>query len=268
LQATDSKSWYNSFQISWNRRFAQGFTLLASYTFAKSLDEATPTMTLIETAGHPKTRMNSEDLSLDKGLSAFDVRHSFTTSFLWNPSVELDSAAAGAIFRDWQLGCFLNLASGHPFTPLVSFNNSRSGVAGSTSRADRPNLKPGYDKNPNVGKLDLWYDPNAFQLPEPGFFGNLGRNTVTGPGYSNVDFTLSRDFPISSVSDDFRIQFRAEFFNLLNHPNFDLPGNSGSVVAASYIFTNSSGQPNLGATRPIKTVSNSREIQFGLKLLW
>jgi hypothetical protein len=268
LQATDSKSWYDSLQAVWNRRFAQGFTLLTSYTFAKSIDEATPTMTLIETTGHPKMRMDSENLALDKGLSAFDVRHSFTTSFLWKPPVGQDGSVLNVLIRDWQLGCFLNLASGHPFTPLISFNNSRSGVSGSTSRADRPNLKPGYDKNPRIGKVDLWYDPNAFELPEPGFLGNLGRNTVIGPGYSNVDFTLARDFPIRKVSEDSRIQFRAECFNLLNHPNFDLPGNSGSVVSASYIFTNSSGKPNLGATRPIQTVSKSREIQFGLKLVW
>jgi hypothetical protein len=268
LQATDSKSWYDSFQAAWNRRFSQGFTLLANYTFAKAIDEATPTMTLIETAGHPKMRMDSDALSLDKGLSAFDVRHSFTASFLWNPPVGKVGSPFIALFRNWQLGCFVDLASGHPFTPLISFNNSRSGVSGSTSRADRPNLKPGYDKNPKAGQVDLWYDPNAFELPDPGFFGNLGRNTVIGPGYSNVDFSLAREFPVRRVSDDFRVQFRAEFFNLLNHPNFDLPGNSGNVVAASYIFTNSGGQPNLGATRPIRTVSNSRQIQFGLKLVW
>ena len=257
------------FQAVWNRRFAQGFTLLASYTFAKSIDEATPTMTLIETTGHPQNSRNrSENLALDKGLSAFDVRHSFTTSFLWKPQVGQERSVLNVLLREWQLGCFLNLASGHPFTPLISFNNSRSGVSGSTSRADRPNLKPGYDKNPRIGKLDLWYDPNAFELPEPGFLGNLGRNTVIGPGYSNVDFTLARDFPIRKVTEDLKIQFRAECFNLLNHPNFDLPGNSGSVVSASYIFTNSSGKPNLGATRPIQTVSQSREIQFGLKLVW
>jgi hypothetical protein len=268
LQATDSSSWYDSFQATWNRQFSREFTVLASYTFAKSIDEATPTMTLIETAGHPKMRMDSDRLSLDKGLSAFDVRHSFATSFLWNLPVEKPGSPLDVLLRDWQIGCFLNLASGHPFTPLISFNNSRSGVSGSTSRADRPNLKPGYNRNPKKGRADLWYDPNAFELPKPGFFGNLGRNTVIGPGYSNVDVSLSRNFLAGRVSEDFRVQFRAECFNLFNHANFDLPGNSGSVVAASYIFTDSSGEPNIGATRPLRTVSNSRQIQFGLKLVW
>ena len=268
LQATDSSSWYDSLQVVWNRRFASDLALFASYTLAKSLDEATPTITLIETTGHAKTRMDSNDLKRDKGLSAFAAQHSLTMSLLWELPVLGGGGAWNLLFRGWRLGGLLTLASGHPFTPLISFNNSRNGVSGSTSRADRPHLKPGYNKNPRMTDNTAWYDPKAFLLPEPGFFGNLGRNTLIGPGFSTLDLSLARDFPIRSISEDSRLQFRAEFFNILNRANFDLPGNSGSVTAASYLFTDSSGTPNPAALRPIRTVSNPREIQFGLKFLW
>jgi hypothetical protein len=268
LQATDSSSWYDSLQVVWNRRFVSDLTLFASYTLAKALDEATPTMTLIETTGHAKTRMDSNNLNRDKGLSAFAAQHSVTMSFLWELPGFGGRGARDLLTRDWRLGGLLTLASGHPFTPLISFNNSRNGVSGSTSRADRPDLKPGYSKNPTMANGSAWYDPRAFSLPTPGLFGNLGRNTLIGPGFSTLDLTLARDFPIRSISEDSRLQFRVEFFNILNRANFDLPGNSGSVTAASYLFTDGSGSPNPAALRPIRTVSSPREIQFGLKFIW
>src|SRR5205085_6546380 len=135
-------------------------------------------------------------------LGSVDVRHNLTMSFLWDlPSVRREagngiSKLAGKLINGWSLSGVVVLASGNPFTPLISFNNSRSGVTGATATTvDRPNLKPGYSNNPVIGKPDQWYDPNAFELPQAGFFGNLGRNTLTGPGFSNVDLSVLKAVP-------------------------------------------------------------------------
>lgn len=173
------------------------------------------------------------------------------------------------VFGGWSLSGAAIATSGHPFTPLISFNHSRSGVAGATATTvDRPNLKPGYSRNPVIGSPDQWYDPFAFELPQAGFFGNLGRNTLTGPGFASVDLSARKEFPLRSIAEPLRLQFRVDFFNTLNHANFDLPGNAQNATSASFIFTNASGQPNLAATKPIKTVSDPRELQFSLRLVW
>jgi hypothetical protein len=276
LFATDAKAWYDGLLVSLNKRFAHGFTVLGSYTFSKALDEAPAAISFTEISGGPKIRQNSDDLSADKGLSAFDVRHNFALSFLWDlPFGNRRGGGRGSagwkgkLLDDWSLSGVFIRASGNPFTPLISFNNSRSGVTGATATlADRPNLKSGFSKNPIIGSPDQWYDPNAFELPAPGFFGNLGRNTLIGPGFTNVDFSLMKDIAVKGISEDFRIQFKVEVFNAFNHANFDLPGNAQNASSASFIFTDATGKPNPTATRPIKTTNDPREIQFALKLVW
>ncbi|MFZ0430569.1 MAG: TonB-dependent receptor [Acidobacteriota bacterium] len=269
LLAMDARSWYDSLQVSWRRRYARGFSLAAFYTLGKAIDEAAPSNTTLEVSGGPMIRMDSDNLALDKGLGVFDVRHNFSASFLWDfPLGHGRGAWWGALMRDWQVGGLITLSSGHPFTPLISFNNSRSGVSGASAQADRPNLNQGYSSNPLVGTVDQWYDPWAFALPQAGFFGDVGRNTVTGPGFRNLDLLLSRSLRLGSGSEKPHVQLRAEFFNVLNHPNFDLPGTSLSAEASSYIFTDPTGEPNPAATRLTRTAGNAREVQFGIKLLW
>jgi hypothetical protein len=274
--ASDASAWYDGLQVSVNKRFAHGFTVLGSYTFSKALDEAPPAISFTEISGGPKIRMNSDDLAGDKGLGAFDVRHNLALSFLWQlpfgPGQKFGSGVTGVkekLIGGWSLSGIVIQSSGHPFTPLISFNHSRSGVTGATAtQVDRPNLRPGFSNNPVIGKPDQWYDPNAFELPPAGFFGHLGRNTIIGPGFSNVDFSVVKDISVKGISENFRIQLRFEFFNALNHPNFDLPGNAQNATSASFIFTDTSGRPNLAATRPVKTTNDAREMQFALKLVW
>jgi len=271
ISAMDARSWYDSLQVSWRRRYGERFTGAAFYTLGKAIDEASPTNTTLEVSGGPMIRMDSDNLRLDKGLGVFDVRHSFSASFLWKPaSGRRLSSLWNSVMKDWQLGGFLTLASGHPFTPLISFNNSRNGVSGASAQADRPSVKPGYQGNVVVGKVEKWYDLQSFALPQAGFFGNLGRNTITGPGYHDVDLVVSREFLTGrrGASEGLRLQFRAEFFNVLNHPNFDLPGGSVSAEASSYVFTDSSGAPNPAAAQLTRTSGNPRQVQIGLKVLW
>ncbi len=276
LFATDAKAWYDGLQLSLNKRLAQGFAVFGSYAFSKALDEAPAAISITETSGGPKIRMDSDDLARDKGLGAFDVRHSLTLSSLWDlpfgSGRRLGSGVPGFVGKaisGWALSGVVVFNSGHPFTPMISFNHSRSGVAGaSATNVDRPDLRPGFSNNPVTGDPDRWYDPAAFALPPAGYFGNLGRNTLTGPGLSTVDLSLMKETRVESAGERFRVQFRVELFNAFNHPNFDMPGNAQNLTAGSFIFTNTSGQPNLAATRPVRTTTDPRELQFALKLVW
>ncbi len=196
ISAMDARSWYDSLQVSWRRQYGKGLTAAVFYTLGKAIDEASPTNTTLEVSGGPMIRMDSDDLRLDKGLGVFDVRQNLSGSFLWKPPLGRGSVSVSvlnAFVRDWQIGGFLTLASGHPFTPLISFNNSRNGVSGASAQADRPNMRPGYEGNVVIGKVEKWYEPRAFELPQVGFFGNLVRNTIPGPGFYDFDLVVSRD---------------------------------------------------------------------------
>jgi hypothetical protein len=184
---------------------------------------------------------------------------------------------AKQIGNGWEVGSIVTLASGVPFTVENSGNRSRDG-AGSADFADRPNLVPGASNNPihgtsagckfggntsfpagtKLGTPDNWFDPCAF-TPQPlGYFGNVGRNTIIGPGTSVVDFLISKHFRIREGRE---LQFRAEFFNIPNHPNFQPP-----YAQTRRIFDNTAaGALSGGAGALQQTNGFPRQIQFGLK---
>ena len=148
----------------------------------------------------------------------------------------------------------LSASSGLPFT--ISVSDNTSGDA-SNRDSDRPNLVPGRSNNPVLGNVEQWYDPSAFELPAKGpngetFYGNLGRNTVEGPGLTTFDFSLVKNFNISETNS---LIFRAEFFNIFNHANFGLPARFG--------FSASGVAGNAGRITDLTTAS--RQIQFGLR---
>ena len=129
---------------------------------------------------------------------------------------------------------------------------------GQRADAQRPDLAPGAGKNPVTGDPHGWIDTTAFRRPEPGFQGNLGRNTITGPSTANTDFSLAKTFPLSRLRDGASMEFRAEFFNLFNHSNFDLPQPSRMEV-----FTADSVREDAGR---ITSAGPSREVQLGLRI--
>src|SRR5581483_9035485 len=120
----------------------------------------------------------------------------------------------------WQLGSIISIQDGTPFTALTGFNSSND-LARSTS--DRPDLKPGARNNPILGGPNRYYDPNSFVVAPAGRYGNLGRNTLVGPGLVNFDFDLIKTIP---MNERFRMDLRAEFYNFFNHPNFGQPDNT------------------------------------------
>lgn len=252
LRIQDGQSFFNSFQIKFDRRFSAHLQFQASYTFGKSVDDTSTShgatdYGVIQVVQHPFDR------KYDRGLSNFHVAHNFVANFTYEiPFVKGSNGLMGLLLRGWQFGGIANVSSGSPFFPIVGFDvaNLRP-----TNNATRPNLAPGRDNNPvNPGNPDQYFDPTAFALQERGYLGNLGRNTLIGPGLVNFDFVLSRNF---AVGERAGLQFRIEVFNVFNRANFANP---------SQIVVFDAAGPVRSAGRITSTVNASRQIQFGLKM--
>lgn len=229
-------STYHSMQLSLNKRFAHRYTVLANYTWAKSIDNDS-----LDTAGAVQ---NSLDLRSEKALSDFDIRHRFVASFLYEiPSV--NKGWPKWIIGGWQLNGILTLSKGEPFNVVSGQDRALSGLG-----SERPNLvgNPHLDTGRSTDQLLAeYFNPAAYVLPPLGSYGNSGRNTLTAPGLINLDSSLFKMFPIR---ESMKLQFRAEFFNALNNVNFAAPGANISTATAGNIL--SAGAPRI--------------LQFGLRL--
>ncbi len=235
---------YEAGFVKVERRFSAGFTLLASYTLSKLLD-----MGGINSDNDIGTTLPRNPLNpnADYGRSNFDSRQRFVTSFVWRIPVGTGHALGGQwpaamqqVVGGWQVNGIISVQTGLPVTPLLSFDNSNTGLG-----LDEPNCIA----NPNNGPKTTaqWFTTSAFALPPQYSYGNCGRNIITGPGIADVDFSA---FKIFHIWENANLQFRSEFFNLFNHPNFNPPG-------TTY------GTPSFGV---ITSAGDPRIIQFALKL--
>jgi hypothetical protein len=229
-------STYQSLQWSLEKRFSHGLTMLANYTWSKNIDDLSAT--------------NPYDRSISRGLSGFDVPHNFKFSNVWEvPHLNLTSAA-GKLLNGWEVNAILVRQSGFPFTVSSGQDNSFSNVG--SDRADyiggNPNL--GEDR-PLAAKLNQWFDTSRFVANAPGTFGNSGRSILRGPGFFNADLGVVKS---TRITERTNLQFRGEFFNIFNHPNFRLPTSNIS----------SSQRGRITAVLD----DNQRIIQFGLKLMF
>ncbi len=251
--STDGNSSYNSMQLNLRRRFSQGLQLQANYTWGHGIDDGSQQWGT-EAATAPQNVTDLRDRKFDRGATVFDVRHNFS----FNASYELPfgrdlSGAAKVAAAGWSINSIVSLASGIPLTAITSFN--RAGNL-EIRQPDRPNLRAGADNNPVIGDPNKWFDPSVFELPPAGVYGNLGRTTMRGPGFAQWDFGLFKNF---DLSEQVGMQFRAEFFNILNRANFGEPQNA--------IF-NADGSLKGNVGRITKTVSTSRQVQFALKIIF
>jgi hypothetical protein len=228
-----ANSSYNALEASLQRRFSRGLSFLASYTYSKAIDDASSfNMTGSAprpVAGENDLAQNPFNLAAERGPSLFDARHRFVLSYQWSlPFWKQPNAWYERALGGWQLNGIATLMSGTPFTVFDSNDVSVQGGAPEITgfSANRPNLISG--QNPNAGprNTSAWLNANAFQriTQDPNSpvqqFGTAGRNIGLGPRYANWDFS---GFKNIRVAESKEVQFRAEFFNLLNHPNFRLP---------------------------------------------
>jgi hypothetical protein len=258
LLVNATNSTYHAGQLSVSRRFSTGAGFQVSYWFSKTLDYAS-SLNLSGSApqliaGENDLPQNPFDWNAEHGPSLFDARHRMTASFLYRiPGFENSRGAAKVLLNGWQVNGILTLASATPFTAYdttnVSLQGSHPEVSGFFS--SRPDVAS--DPNDGPRTVEQWVSPSAFRrlnpVTEAGKFGNAGRNIARGPGIGNFDLSLIKDFAFSERA---KLQFRAECFNLTNHPNFSLP-------------VNDLASPSFGR---ILEAGPARLIQFGLKLIF
>jgi hypothetical protein len=252
----DAKSFYDGFQFSVRRPSARGLQFQASYTLARSIDEASGIFGASGDFNGSPSPPDPLDPRSERGPSAFDVRHTFVANFLYPLPLNVANRGFAAFLNGWQLNGIVTLTSGLPFTILVDNASNRVGDLGLT--ANRPDLVPGRSTNPILGNPQQWFDPTAFAVPPPGFYGTLGRNTLRADSFQNVDIGLQKNIALGA---DRRMQFRTEIFNLLNHANFQIP-------SVTTIFVGDPPTPVANAGQVTSTANPARQIQFSVKFLF
>jgi hypothetical protein len=199
-------------------------------------------------------------MTLKRGLASFDVRHSFNTNFSYEiPAFNAVNGWKGVLAKGWQLNGILTMTSGYPF----SIEENRTAQVNAIGNRDnlRPSLIPGGNNNPiRKGNPDAYVDASQFVLAPVGTFGNLGRNTLISPGLFDFDGSLFKNF---TLVENHKIQFRAEFFNLFNHPNFGAP--VGNSLPNNVMLVNTDGSPNANFGQISYTRTSARQIQVALR---
>ena len=253
----NSDSIFHALEVQLNRRLSHGLQAGLSYAYGKTIDSGSAS------AFQDNFANSAQRLYFDpgegRGPSDFDIRHNFTFNAIWElPNLKVGPRAIRWVSSGWQLGGILHLATGEPFTPQTA--PDPLGMSGA-SAFDRPDVVAGSScsgSKVNPGNPLHYIQTQCFAFPNPkNRIGNAGRNVLIGPGIANLDSSLFKNFG----PERFHAQFRAEFFNVLNHTNFASPLNFTSLFSAS-------GAPISAAGTITATTTTSRQIQFGLKLLW
>jgi hypothetical protein len=249
---------YDGLQVDFSRRFSRGLQFRAAYTFSKNLDEGSSLANAISSSTNAFT-MSPLQPRLDYGRSSFDTRHSLSANVTYDlPFGRTKAAGANSLpeklISDWQVSVIGAAQIGLPFSPQLGFNPTNDG---DTRNPIRPSLNPAFTGKIILGGPNKYFDPNAFVVPLNGTYGNAGRDILGGPGLNEIDLSMTKKMPIT---EHYNLQFRGEIFNLLNHANFNTPN--------PIVFTSASGGTSPTAGVITSTTTTSRQIQFGLKLLW
>ena len=251
---------YNALQMDFNHRMSHGVLLRGVYTWSKALDDG-DSLNATAAGNAPGLVSNPSHVKADWGPATYDVRNVAVIDGSYNLPFGPDRAFLNhsggfekILAAGWTANSIVTLQSGFPFTPQLSYNPSNNG---DTKNPVRPFANPSFTGSAIIGKPQQWFNPAAFVAPPPGsgFYGNVRRNSLTGPGIATWDFSAMKD---TALHEGFSLQFRAEFFNILNRANFNTP----NLV----VFTPSGVSPTAGVITSTSTAS--RQVQFALKLLW
>jgi hypothetical protein len=261
-RSSNGNSWYNALQLTLEKRYTSGWGFEAVYTWGKSLSTGDSSFTTLPS--QPSNTQDPEDPALDKTLSAFDTRHRLVTHLLWQVPRIGGATLWNRVIGDWSVSAIASFSSGYPFSVIDGFNRSRNQQSDATIIADRPHWNPDFRGDPILGDPARWFDPAAFVLQPAGYYGNVPRNALTGPGFANLDLSLGKRF---SLGEPREFEFRADFFNLTNRPNFATPssGTGAQIVGGVIVFPDASGSPAGNAGQIFRTVTDSRQIQFSLR---
>jgi hypothetical protein len=268
-QSNSVNGWYNGLQTSLERRFSHGLTVLANYTYSKSQDNATlnknvPSIGVSNYGVLPWYFHDS--LMFDRGPSDFDFRHNFVASYVWQPGLLKGfNPMLRHVLGDWGVGGIASAQSGGPVTILAGLDRSQTGLGKDHGQyVGGPLLGPGACHN--AAPCVDYINPNAFAQPAIGTFGNVGKGIVRGPGLLNFDMNISKNIPIN---ERFKLQFRAEFFNIFNRANFLNPGSSSSTAGSSAAYAVSNGVAVSSAGfGSLKGAADPRITQLALKIIF
>jgi hypothetical protein len=210
-----AQSWYDSGYINLRRRYSSGLSVLMNYTFAKNLSDAPDFRSPMFEAAIPQ---NNIDLRSEKG-PACDIRHRFALSAVYDLHTLRSGHLIETLTRNWQLSTIYQAQSGFPLTISVFGDTANAG----TVLGENP-IRANYTGKPVFGtdtkRPEAWFNPAAFSTPAAYTYGNVGRNTVYGPGLQSLDVSVSRSF---EVSERVRFHIRLEAFNSLNRVNLGTP---------------------------------------------
>jgi len=258
----EGNSFYDALQIQAKKKVARGFQIAGSYTWGKTIDTSSGSLVGDEYSNSVSSPLWF-DTKLNRGLADFNVAHNLEVNYIWEIGTPKRTSGLGTwALGGWQLGGIFEASTGVPFTP--GFAGDTLGVKSADPNIDVPNVLGGSECGSlvNSGNPVHYIKTQCFSVPNPiTLRGNLGRNTLIGPGLLNLDFSVFKNNYIKKISDTFNAQFRAEFFNVLNHTNFAPPLDNRNVF-------DSSGHPIGNAGLITSTQTPSRQIQFALKLIW
>jgi hypothetical protein len=296
-------SYYHALEVGVQKAMSHGLAVHSSFTWGKSID-------IGSAGGAGDQFANSigappwYDLRSIRGLSDFNIGRTLVVTLTWQvPSPKSLSGAAGWITSGWELGGIYKVSDGVPFTPTFGTDGDPQGL-NSSDTWDFPNrlTTPGCQSLVNPGNPNNYIKTQCFAVPtapsvaffnmpgplgcdpafgstnlaDPNYLwcfnlrGNSGRNILIGPGTSNLDLSIFKNVPIKKISESFNVQFRAEFFNILNHPNFAVPvtPDHTDIFDSNGVYLNP--LPPFNGTAGVLTATSTpgREIQFALKLVW
>ncbi len=286
----DGSGRYQSLQTQVTKRMSHGLQAQLSYTWGKCFDQGSGAQ-----LGDPFQNSLSTFLffaaPLREGLCDYNVTHTLVGNYVWEiPKPNIQSAIVKQVLGGWELGGIVTFATGSPFTLVMGGDPLGLGTGGDPK--DWPSRRFGTlgCANPITGDPNHYLNLNCFTPPalpagvsaaslpfpcNPGspavvaaypntclnLFGNNGRNSLIGPNLTDFDFSLFKNNYIPRISETLNLQFRAEFFNVLNHPNFQPPFDTNTIFNANGTLNPSAGKINFTAT-------DSRQIQLGLKVVW
>ena len=300
----NGQSYYHALEVGVQKAMSHGLAVHGSFTWGKSIDTGSAGGVgdqFSNSIGAPPWY----DLRSIRGLSDFNIGRTLVVTLTWQvPSPKSLSGAAGWITSGWELGGIYKVSDGVPFTPTFGTDGDPQGL-NSSDTWDFPNrlTTPGCQSLVNPGNPNNYIKTQCFAIPtapsvaffnmpaplgcDPAFGqstdptaprylwcfnlrGNSGRNILIGPGTSNLDFSIFKNVPIKKISESFNVQFRAEFFNILNHTNFAVPVTPDHTDIFDSTGASLNPLPPINGTAGVLTATTTaaREIQFALKLVW
>jgi len=255
---------YNALQVQLRKRMTHGLQFQTSFTWSKLLDNGQGTGT-VDSPNSSNVPTNPYNSRFDRGPAPYSIPKIWVSNFIYSlPSPKIQARILAGLASGWGITGIYTQRDGFPFNPRDSAQRSRSGVlGGATAGIDRPNYNPAFTGPIITGDPNQWFNPAAFMLQPVGTLGNVGRNSLLGPSYTGLDFAVKKETKLGFLGEAGLLTFRAEFFNLLNHPNFAMPSTN---VFAGALTDPVTVAPLSNAGQINDTQGTSRQVEFGLRL--